>query len=166
MKKLLTALIATSIMSVTAVYAEDAATPLGYVCKPADIPWITDKRYFGVTGSDVLPSRLADTQTMQIDREKKTVKVWITWLASEQERQDMILDMGRFLDYSNFGYRNELHIIDYANMRTLTKSIADYNCNGSVLHNKDYNGIDWKEIIPESVMERITRSIIKKYDLK
>jgi hypothetical protein len=87
-------------------------------------------------------------------------------LASDQERQDMILDMGRFIDYSNFGYRNELHIIDYANMRTLTKSIADYNCNGSVLHNKDYNEIDWNEIIPESVMERATQSIMKKYDLK
>lgn len=165
MKKLLTALMAASVMSATAVYAEDAATPL-HVCKPADIPWITNVRYFSVTGSDVLPSRLADTQTIQIDRDKKTIRVWIIWLASEQERQDMLLDMGRFLDYSDFGYRKELHIIDYANMRTLTKSIADYKCDGNVLHNKDYNGIDWNEIVPESSMERVTQSIIKKYDLK
>ncbi len=73
--------------------------------------------------------------------------------------------MGQYNDYSNYGYNKTLNMIDYKMMKFKTVSMANYNCDGSVIRTYDFQG-DWHRIVPGSVMELTVDSLIKKYNLR
>lgn len=123
----------------------------------------SSNRYFSVGGSNDYPLILADTKTISIDRKKKLIKVWTTWLASDSGRQSYINQLGN--NYSDYGVMKKLGIIDYGNMRSSIISYVDYSCSGNTIFIRDYKS-EFTNIIPDSVMEGITQEIMKKYNLK
>ena len=134
-----------------------------YVCQ--DLKEFADNRYFGVASSQAYPLILADNRSISIDKKNKTIKVWTIWLASEQGRLARIESLGKYDDYSNYGYGKDLFIINYNTMKSAGLGTARYNCNGSVITTSNYQA-DWDEISPGSVMEGIVDSLVKKYKLK
>ena len=138
-----------------------------FVCESSELDFARDDRYFkvGASANGSFPFIGADAQTMQIDRKNKTIKVWTIWLASEEKRQGTIGTMGKYADYSNYGYTKDLIIINYANMKLKRLSATDYNCDGSVIYTLE-GSQKWHDIAPNSVLEGITENILKKYKLK
>lgn len=135
------------------------------VCSEDELSFSNDKRYFYVSSGGYSSSILADGKTITIDKKNKIIKVWTVWLATENGRQDYIESLGKYDNYDNFGYRKNLTIINYGNMKNKTDSLTDYNCNGGVIYSNNSKG-EWDDIVPGSVMEGITESIVKKYNLK
>lgn len=141
------------------IYAEEFKDSL-YACKPSDLQSIvSDNRYFKVN-----PRIYADSKSIQIDHKNKRIKVWKLWLASDVQR-DELLNEEKHYDYSNYGYSKTLMIIDYKNIRSKLLHSIDYNCDESVILDLPHKS-DWDNIVPESVGEIFTESIIKKYKLK
>lgn len=83
--KLISSLIATSIMISTALYAEEESWP--YACL-TEISWLTDKRYFDISSMDDFPVITTDSESIEIDRKSKTIKVWTIYFLSPQGRQN------------------------------------------------------------------------------
>lgn len=135
------------------------------VCSEDELSFSNDKRYFYVASSDDSSSILADGKTITIDKKNKIIKVWTVWLATEVGRQNTIESLGKYENYDNFGYSKDLEIINYGNMKRKTDSSTYYNCNGGVIYSNHSKG-EWRDIVPGSVMEGITESIVKKYKLK
>lgn len=164
MKKLLSTIAMASIITSISVYAEEM--PWEFICEPSELSWISDKRYFYVSGSNTFPAIYADSKRIQINRKNKTIKSWIINLASEEGRQNAIKALGQYRDYSNFGYIKTLEIYDYSNMRSTTKSTSHFSCDGAVIRSSEDDMEPWSNIIPGSVQEGIVESLIKKYNLK
>lgn len=136
-----------------------------YVCEQADIANFGSKRYFFVAGNDYYPAVMADSQSIKIDKKNKFIRVWTVWLASYEGRADEIKGLDQYANYSNYGYLKQLILIDYKNMRQKGEPSTDYNCDGNVITSGGYES-KWKNISPDSMMEGITRMIMKKYKLK
>lgn len=138
-----------------------------FVCEPSDLDLVRDNRYFKVAASadGSLPLILADAQTMTIDKKNKTIKVWTIWFASEQGRLEEIKAMGQYNDYSNYGYVKELSIVNYKAKKLKTLSSTSYNCDGSVIFTNNSQR-NWDDIIPDSVMEGIVKTLVERYKLK
>ncbi len=134
------------------------------VCSENEISFINDKRYFGVASADSFPLILADAKTIQIDKKNKTIKVWTAWIVSEAERQHRGNILGKYDNYDNYGYDKKLDTINYGSMKVKLNSSTNYNCDGSNI--SSINTSEWNDIVPDSVMEMITESIMKKYKLK
>ncbi len=132
------------------------------VCTQDELSFLNDKRYFDVASSDTNPSIVADAKTIRIDKKNKVIQVWITFISNQKERDSWIQKYGQ--DYNNYGYYKSLYIINYGNMTYKTNTGTNYNCDGSPI--KSFGASEWKSIIPDSVMEGITQSIMKKYHLK
>lgn len=163
MKKLLSTIAIASIITSISAYAEE--TPWGFVCEPSELSWITDKRYFYISGSNTFPEILTDSNTIQINRKNKTIKVWTIRLASEEGRQAAIKALGQYRDYNSFGYYKTLEVYDYSSMRSTMKSTSYFSCDGNLIHSDEGMGV-WKDIVPDSISEDILESIIKKYNIK
>lgn len=133
------------------------------VCSESEISFINDKRYFEVTSAEVYPLISADSKTIQIDKKNKTIKVWTVWIASESKREDYRNRYGG--NYNNFGYVKYLDTINYGSMKSKSNAATEYTCTGSSIYSNNSSG-EWSDIVPNSVMEMITNSIIKKYNLK
>lgn len=135
-----------------------------FACSEDDLLLYKDKRYFKVSSSNEYPAIGADTKTIKIDKKNKIVNVWTVWFASPDEQQDQINTNGQ--KYLNFGLMKRLDTINYQSMRTSMSHISDYSCNGNVIESFNYDKKEWRQIIPDSVMESIVDSIKKKYNLK
>lgn len=137
------------------------------VCAESEISFTNDKRYFEVasTADNSFPLIVADSKTIKIDKKSKIIKIWTTWIASDSERQNKISTLGQYNNYDNFGYDKGLDTINYGSMKSKTDKYSRYNCNGSVITSSN-NSSEWDDIVPGSVMEVITNSIVKKYNLK
>lgn len=160
--------IATYIASLSTSSAVEAApaNDWPYACESSELNFARDDRYFRIAGSESAPWIAADQQTIQIDRKNKTIKVWTIWLASEQGKQIRIENMGKYNDYSSYGYSKTLDVINYQNMKLSLKSNVHYNCNGSIVISNSYNDNQWDDIVPGSLMEAAVHALIKKYNLK
>jgi len=134
------------------------------VCSENEISFINDKRYFGVASADSFPLMLADAKTIQIDKKNKTIKVWTIWVGSNSGREYWINLLGKYDNYANYGYDKSLDTINYGSMKFKSNSATHYNCNGSNISSS--NTSEWNDIVPGSVMEMITESIMEKYKLK
>lgn len=132
------------------------------ICSQNDLSFANDKRYFDVSGNAYYPIILADTNTIQIDKKNKTIKVWTIWIASQKERDNMIESLGN--KYSNYGYNQDLSTYNYSNMTKKINSYSYFGCDGSVLGSSSID--KWQDIYPGSTAERILKSIIKEYNLK
>jgi hypothetical protein len=135
--------------------AEQGSNP--YVCNQNDLIELTDKRYFEVAGSGKWPNILADTRSIKIDQKNKIVEVWTVWLGSEKARADM--------SFPALGKIKRFSAINYKTMQVNLKGIGFYDCNGGVIKSADGDS-EWSDIIPGSIDEQITQSIIEKYKLK
>lgn len=136
-----------------------------YICNQSDISQFGSNRYFPVAQNDYYPVIKADTKSIKIDKKNKLIKVWTIWITSYDGRMDQINSLGQYANYNNFGYLKTFHLIDYKNMRHKSEPSTDYNCDGNVITSAGYES-KWKNIIPDSVIEGITESIMKKYNLK
>jgi len=136
-----------------------------FVCKLSELSAFKDKRYFGVGANRHSPLIIADSKTIQIDKKNKTIKVWTTWLASQEGRDDSIQSTGKYYNYNNFGYRKVMIIIDYGTLRFKKISTIEMNCDGTNITSVEMDDT-LKQIVPGSVIERITYEIMKKYNLK
>lgn len=134
-----------------------------FECTQNELAEITGKRYFRVAGNDQFPEIFADTKTVKIDRNKKTIKVWTFWVASKESTQAQKQKLGSYGHYK-YGYGKYLYLIDYSGLQSSLKSYSTYNCDGSVIESYQGNG-SWENIVPGSVMEGIMEVIIKKYRL-
>lgn len=135
-----------------------------FVCERQELPFLWDKRYFGVGANTKFPFVGVDTNSINIDRKNKIIKVWTIWLASQTGRQDQT---DKYHDYSNFGYKQNMYVIDYEKMRSLPETDVFYNCDGGSITSFNYDDIrHWNNIVPNSTMEQISKSIMKKYNLK
>lgn len=137
-----------------------------FICEPNNLSWLSNNRYYYIPtgGYNDAPAVYIDTKSIQIDKKKKIIKVWTIWLISpigHQNINETIIGNS----YRNIGYYQSLFTIDYKSRKRLTLSSTDYNCDGSTIttHSSSSN---WKDILPDSVMEGITDSIIEKYNLK
>ncbi len=135
------------------------------VCSESEISFINDKRYFEVALAEDFPSILADSKTIQIDKKNKTIKVWIKRLVSQKVKDDYIKDFNKYYNFDNFGYYTTLETINYGSMKSKGNVSVYYTCTGSSI-NSNNNSEEWHDIIPDSVMEAITNSIKKRYNLK
>ncbi|MDP2077343.1 MAG: hypothetical protein Q8J85_04805 [Sulfuricurvum sp.] len=149
------------LICISLVASDNSGWP--FACEQPSLAKFTAERYFPIGTISPFPLISADTQTIQIDRKNKIIKVWLIWMASEQGRQLNIQYLGKVADYSNFGYNIELDVIDYDNMRVLIKSTTHYNCDASVIYPSSSG--EWEDIRPASVMEGITQKIKEKYNL-
>jgi len=163
MKKLIISLISVPILTSTAVYAEDD-TPWQFACEQPDLQKFGANRYFAVGDTSSFPLILADSQTIQINRKQKVIKVWTIWLTSEQGRQERIESLGKYDNYDNFGYIKYLDTINYGNMKYKGDASVAYNCPGSLIDSSNSKG-EWEAIVPDSVMESIMKNIMKKYNV-
>lgn len=136
-----------------------------YICGQSDIRQFGSNRYFLVADNDYYPAIMADTQLIKIDKKNKLIQVWTIWLASHEGRVDQINSLSQYANYNNFGYLKQLFLIDYKNMRHRGEPSTDYNCDGNVITSGDYES-KWKNTVPDSVMEGITKRIMQKYNLK
>lgn len=137
-----------------------------FVCERYNLPFLQDDRYFGAGANNGFPFVAVDTKSITIDRKNKFIKVWTVWLASEAGRQEAIQSY-QYYDYSNFGFKQSMHVIDYKNMRTLGAVDVFYNCDGNTINSFNYDDVNyWNNIVPNSTMEQISKRIIKKYNLK
>ncbi len=160
MKNLLFAIL---ILSANVLYANKA--PWLFVCGSTDLQFANDKRYFFLSESDSNPLILGDSKNIQINRKNKTIKVWVTDLISYSKRQGIISKLGKYDDFSNLGYDNQLLLIDYANMRYKIISFSYFNCDGTVISTTKGDGV-WDEIPPSTTMDGVTQSIMNKYKIK
>lgn len=136
-----------------------------YACEQPDIKQFAADRYFVVSNSSIYPLVLADAKTISIDRNTKTIKIWTIWLASNAARNKIINALGQYNDYSNYGYSRYLYLINYQNMKVKTLANSHIACEGNVIRGYDGQNV-WDNIEPDSVMEEIIESIMKKYNLK
>jgi len=136
--------------------AEQGSNP--YVCNQNDLPEISDKRNFkvGAGSKGSYPSILAETQSIKINQQNTTIEVWTTWVGSQRDRSSMMLP--------TFGKMKRLYIIDYRTMKINMKYVALLNCDGSIIMDREPNS--WDDIVPGSIEEQITQSIVEKYKLK
>jgi TPR repeat protein len=132
------------------------------VCTQDQLSFLNDKRYFNVASSDTNPVIVADTQTIRIDKKNKTIQVWVTFIFNQKGRDGWIQDYGK--NYNSFGYFKDFEVINYANMTNKSNTSTHYNCDGGSI--KTFGDGKWYNTIPGSVMEVITQSIMKKYNLK
>ena len=132
------------------------------VCTQDELSFLNDKRYFDVASSDTNPSIVADSKTIRIDKKNKVIQVWITCEFNKKGKDGYIHDYGQ--NYNNFGYSKFFYFINYGNMTNKNNTSTYYNCDGSSI--ETIGSGQWRSIIPDSVMEGITQSIMKKYHLK
>lgn len=114
---------------------------------------------FSTDGS--FPVILFDTRMVKIDRNKKTIELWTTWLVSQYGRQ-RYMQVADGLD--RFGYKQELTAYDYRAMRSNIKRTVLHNCDGSATDAIDYPD-KWVVLSPDSVNFLIIKELIKKYQL-
>lgn len=134
--------------------------PVG--CTKDELSFLNNKRYFFVGSSIMNPSIVADAKTIRIDRKNKVIQVWITSIVNHKSRDKAIQILGQ--DYNNIGYTKDLSLINYGNMTYKSNTFSYYNCDGSII--KTFGAGEWMNILPESVREVTTDSIMKKYGLK
>lgn len=132
------------------------------VCTEDELSFLNNKRYFNVASSDSTPSIVADSKTIRIDKKNKVIQVWITFEFNKKGKDDYIHDYGQ--NYNNFGYSKFFYFINYRNMTNKNNTSTYYNCDGSFI--ETIGSGQWSSIIPDSVMEGITETIMKKYHLK
>lgn len=146
---------------------EVSANDWPFVCESSNLSFLNNKRYFKVafSGDGSYPAIMADTKTIQIDRKNKIIKVWTIWLASDKGRLDRIESFRKFDDCSNFGYYKALNTINYKDMKYTHVKFIQNNCDGSALNTPEVQS-SWIDIGPDSVVETIMDSIVKKYNLK
>lgn len=131
-------------------------------CTKDELSLLKDERYFEVASSVTNPLIVADAKTIRIDRKNKVIQVWTTYISSQKGRDESIQDLGQ--SYNNFGYYKSLKLINYGNMTNKMNTITYYNCDGSVIGTTGAS--EWYNTVPDSVIEGITQSIVKKYHLK
>jgi hypothetical protein len=136
-----------------------------YACEQPDIKRFADSRYFGVSENTHYPYIVADSKTIIIDKKNKMIKVWTIFLASQLGRDNIINALGQYQDYSSYGYTKYLYIINYKNMTTQTVEDSHITCDGKAI--RGFLGDKaWDNIQPDSTIEGIAHSIMKKYNLK
>ncbi len=147
----------------------------------------TDKDY---------PYIMTDNENIKIDKKKKIISVWLTFLVSKEARRDnsaqrqellyiathLVNDRGiddpdfaqNLVDKNlpfqapkiSFDYSQSYIIIDYANNKYKDLTTANYLCSGQIVQNFPQQQQEWKYILPNTLMDTINNEIIKKYKLK
>lgn len=136
----------------------------GLVCSAKEVapffisPYVNTQA-FSTNGA--YPVILFDTRMVKIDRNKKTIELWTTWLASKYGRQ-RYMQVADGLDH--FGYEQQLTVYDYRAMRSNLKRSVFHNCDGSAIDAIDYPD-KWVVLSPDSVNFLIIKELIKKYQL-
>ncbi|MDD2698583.1 MAG: hypothetical protein PHF17_07280 [Arcobacteraceae bacterium] len=133
------------------------------ICSMDELSFLDDNRYFKIGVSDSYPAILADSKTIQIDKKNKTIKVWMLWIANQKEQEKFIKDYGS--KYKKFGYFKRLISIDYGKMNYKAIKVTDFDCSGKSIISFDFKDVKWKKIRPNGKIEKITKVIMKKYNL-
>lgn len=137
-----------------------------FVCEWNEISNYADKRYFQSMGStNDSPVIIFDSQTIVIDKKNKTVKVWRIDLASPQGRKFTENILGKYHDYSEYGYSAILELYDYKNRKIKNLSTIEYKCNGSIIEALNNEG-KWKNIAPSTISEKNIETIKQIYKLE
>ena len=148
---------------VTGSLYADASWP--FVCSLKEISAYFDDRYFATdtaSSNGTYPTILLDTQSVKIDKKKKTIEVWTIWLASEYGREKFMQTTGKT---DPFGSMKRLNVYDYGLRRVSLKSAILSNCDGGIINVSEKEG-EWQSIAPNSVDDSLMQDIIKKYNLK
>lgn len=157
-------LILTSTLLFTTILSTYALADLP-VCSPGERSWATNSRFHSLQiasrGGNTVAVFL-DLETIKIDKKNKIIKAWTIVESSEKGRAMFTKAVDGF---SNYGYIKMLRTIDYANMRFKSRPVSYTNCDGSTIVTDPDDGI-WRELVPESLDELVTKEIMEKYNLK
>ena len=129
------------------------------------VPWLNEQfknepRYFYLSTSGQGDITVGDTQTIEIDKKNKIVKIWTTNFISYKSQADDIKKYGQ--KYSDFGYIKNLIIFDFVNKKIKILSSLDYTCDGNVIYSSSNEG-NWGYVIPNSVGETQFMLLKQKY---
>jgi hypothetical protein len=134
-----------------------------FACERPIVKQFLAERYFYASDNIYHLGIMADSKTIQIDRKKKIIKVWTTWIASKEGRKYKIDTLSA--TYENYGYSKTLLLLDYKNNRFKILSGDSFNCDGSIIEHSP--PIDqWNGFAPDSTTDGIFMSIMEKYHLK
>lgn len=158
MKKYFLSLMLLFIMT-TSNYASE---PL---CNNSERFWAHGNRFFDthLNNTDTV-GYFIDTESIKIDKSKKIIKVWVFDEVSANGRYEFVKIVGD--RFNSLAYMKYLYIIDYGNMQINQGTAFAIKCDGTIIESSQTQNTTWQDIPPGTMIEGLTKVIMKKYNLK
>lgn len=109
-----------------------------------------------------------DTKTAKYDEKTKILTGWFTWIYTPYGREQYIQKAKEFNFYNSYKHDNLSYSIQkerwsLSSNRWMILNVADYSTEGSVVDQSTNKNLEWYEILPNSVGEKILENLKKRY---
>lgn len=107
------------------------------------------------------------SSSVKIDKQKNTIEVWVRHVFTDKGKSDFLEKQNIKIKqkYIDINYQLKHYLLNYKEIKSSTLFIAYYSKSDSLLFHREYLP-EWKNIIPDSYLDKLTKQLVKDYNIK
>jgi hypothetical protein len=118
-------------------------------------------------GSDEVFTQYCNSSSVKIDKRKKTIEVWLKLVFTDKGKSDFIEKKDNISKqkYIDVDYQLKHYLLNYNEFKSKIIFISFNTKTDKLLFHRAYIP-EWKNIIPDTLLDKLTNQLVKDYNLK
>jgi hypothetical protein len=118
-------------------------------------------------GSDEVFTQYYNSTSVKIDKRKKTIEVCIKLVFTDKGKSDFLenKDSKSKQKYIDINYQLENYLLNYKELKSQIIFVSFNTKTDQLLFHRAYIP-EWKNIIPDTFLDKLTNQLVKDYNIK
>jgi hypothetical protein len=108
-----------------------------------------------------------DSSSVKIDKQNKTIEVWVKLVFSDKGKIDFLENKGSKIKhkYIDINYQLKHYLLNYNELKSSISFISYYSKSDKLLFHREYIP-EWKNIIPDNYLDKLIYKLLEDYNIQ
>lgn len=118
-------------------------------------------------GSDEVFTQYYNSSSVKIDKRKKSIEVWVKLVFTDKGKSDFLekKDSKSKQEYSDINHQLKHYLLNYKELKSQIIFVSFNTKTDKLLFHRAYIP-EWKNIIPDTFLDKLTNQLVKDYNIK